>query len=93
MTLELYARQKGWQLEGVTVRLRHSKIHRQDCEDCEHGDAKADLIEGEIELAGPLSEEQRERLLIIANRCPVHRTLTSQIEIRTQLVDPPARTR
>jgi putative redox protein len=85
ITLALYARQKRWELQEVTVRLRHSKVHRQDCEDCENRAVKLDLIEREIEVRGPLSEEQRDRLLYIANRCPVHRTLTSTIEIHTQL--------
>ena len=86
MTVSLYARRKQWPLEAVTVRLRHSKIHAADCADCETKDGMLDHIERDVELHGDLSEEQRARLLDIANRCPVHRTLTSEIDIRTRLV-------
>ena len=85
MTVTLYARRKQWPLEGVTVRLRHSRIHAQDCADCETREGTIDRIDREIELTGPLSDEQRQRLLAIADRCPVHRTLVSEIDIRTQL--------
>ena len=86
MTLALYARRKQWPLEGVTVSLRHARIHAADCAECETKDGKLDRIEREVALAGPLDDEQRARLLEIANRCPVHRTLTSEIDIRTRLV-------
>jgi len=86
MTLGLYARRKQWPLEAVTVTLRHSKIHAADCESCETTEGRLDRIERDLELAGPLSEEQRARLLEIANKCPVHRTLTSEVDIRTRLV-------
>ncbi len=85
MTVALYARRKGWPLEGVTVRLRHSRIHAADCADCETREGMIDRIEGDIELAGALTAEQRARLLEIAGRCPVHRTLVSEIDIRTRL--------
>lgn len=85
MTLVMYARRKQWPLEQVTVRLQHAKIHAQDCAECDTKEGKLDRIEREISLAGPLSEEQRARLLEIANRCPVHRTLVSEIDIRTRL--------
>jgi putative redox protein len=87
MTLVLYARRKKWPLEGVTVRLRHAKIHASDCLDCEAKEGKVDRIEREIELSGPLTAEQRTALLAIADRCPVHRSLTSEISIKTQLVE------
>ncbi len=87
MTVGMYARRKQWPLESVTVRLRHSKIHAADCESCETKQGKLDRIERDLELLGPLSDEQRARLLEIANRCPVHRTLTSEIEIRTRLAE------
>ena len=74
-----------WPLEGVTVRLRHTKIHAADCADCETREGRVDRIEREIDLAGPLSAEQRQRLLEIAERCPVHRTLKSEVDIRTRL--------
>jgi putative redox protein len=85
MTLALYARRKGWTLEAVTVRLRHSRIHAADCEDCETRDGRLDHIDREVELSGVLPDEQRARLLEIANKCPVHRTLTSEIHIHSRL--------
>ena len=85
MTVAMYARRKQWPLEAVTVRLRHSKIHAADCASCETKEGKLDHIETEVELVGALSEEQRVRLLAIANKCPVHRTLTSEIDIQTHL--------
>ena len=86
MTVSMYARRKQWPLEAVTVRLRHARIHAQDCAECETKEGMLDRIEREIDLTGPLDAEQRGRLLEIANRCPVHRTLVSEIDIRTRLV-------
>ena len=86
MTVAMYARRKDWPLESVTVRLRHSKIHAADCEECETRDGLVDRIERDIEFEGALTEEQSSRLLEIAGKCPVHRTLTSEINIRTQLI-------
>ena len=85
MTVALYARRKGWPVQSVSVRLQHSKIHAADCEDCETREGKLDRIEVEIMLTGVLSDEQRARLLEIADKCPVHRTLTSEIDIRSRL--------
>ena len=85
MTLALYARRKQWPLRAVTVRLRHSKIYAVDCETCETREGQLDRIEREVELVGDLDETQRARLLEIANKCPIHRTLTSEIEIQTRL--------
>jgi putative redox protein len=85
MTLALYARRKQWPLDGVTVRLKHSKLHAADCADCETREGKLDQIESELTLSGTLTDEQRARLLEIAGLCPVHRTLTSEIKIRTRL--------
>jgi putative redox protein len=85
MTLGIYARRKGWPLEAVRVRLRHARVHAADCVDCETKNAMIDRIDCEIELAGPLDAAQRARLLEIATRCPVHRTLTGHIEIRSVL--------
>jgi putative redox protein len=85
MTLALYARRKQWPLSGVTVRLTHSKIHAADCADCETREGKLDQIDSELTLSGTLTDEQRTRLLEIAGKCPVHRTLTSEIKIRTRL--------
>ncbi len=86
MTVALYARRKGWPLAGVTVRLRHTQIHAVDCAECETKEGKLDRIERDITLDGPLTEEQRTRLIQIAERCPVHRPLTSEINIRTRLM-------
>jgi putative redox protein len=86
MTLGLYARRKQWPLEAVRVTLRHSRSHAADCQDCETKVGMLDRIDREVELVGPLDEAQRARLLEIANKCPVHRTLTSEILIQTRLV-------
>ncbi|HSF39560.1 MAG TPA: alpha/beta fold hydrolase [Thermoanaerobaculia bacterium] len=86
MTLRLYANHKKLPLEGVRVRLRHAKIHAEDCAHCEEKTGKIDRIEREIEVLGPLSEEQRLRLLEIADKCPVHRTLESEIDIVNRLI-------
>jgi putative redox protein len=83
MTLRVYADRKGWSLQNVHTALSHVKSYVADCEDCEKSVAMVDRIERRITLSGDLSAEQRERLLEIANRCPVHRTLTSKIEILT----------
>jgi putative redox protein len=85
MTVALYARRKQWPLTNVVVRLTHSKIHATDCEECETKDGKLDQIEREITLEGALDEAQRVRLLEIAEKCPVHRTLVSEISIRSRL--------
>jgi len=86
MTIALYARRKRWPLDEVVVRLRHSRVHAEDCADCETKAGMLDVIEREISLSGKLSDEQRAQLRDIADRCPVHRTLTSEIKIRTQLI-------
>jgi putative redox protein len=85
MTLRLYAQRKGWDLQRVIVRLQHSRIHAEDCNDCETKEGYLDRIDREIELTGSLDDAQRSRLLEIAERCPVHRTLKSEINIRTFL--------
>ncbi len=87
MTLRMYANRKKSPLEGVESRLKHAKIHARDCEDCQSETGKIDVIEKELTVHGPLSEEQRARLLEIAGRCPVHRTMTSETVIRSRLVD------
>ena len=86
MTIALYARRKQWPLRAVTVELRHSRIHAADCAACETKEGLLDHIERDIALEGPLDEDQRARLLAIADKCPVHRTLMSEIVIRTRLV-------
>ncbi len=85
MTLRMYAERKKWPLRHVAVRLRHSKSHAQDSAGTEDKPAKIDHIEREIELSGELSDEQRRRLLEIANKCPVHQTLERRNEIVTAL--------
>jgi uncharacterized OsmC-like protein len=86
MTISLYARRKELPLESVTVSLHHSKIHATDCADCETREGKIDRVEREIQLTGALTTEQRAKLMEIASLCPVHRTLTSEINIVTRAV-------
>ncbi len=85
MTVALYARRQMWPLKDVTVRLQHSRIHATDCADCDTKEGMLDRIAREIVLSGPLTNEQRNRLLEIANKCPVHRTLTSEVKIESWL--------
>jgi uncharacterized OsmC-like protein len=84
MTLRLYGERKSLPLDHVTVRLSHTKIHAVDCETCETKEGMIDRIERTITLEGALDDDQRARLLEIADKCPVHRTLTSEIEIKTR---------
>jgi putative redox protein len=91
MTLRLYADQKKLPLERVSVRLRHAKVHAQDCADCETREGKIDRIDRDITLAGPLDAVQRAKLLEIADKCPVHRTLHSEVWVTTRLAADPAR--
>ncbi len=86
MTIRMYARRKKWPLTHVRVDVSHDKVHAQDCEDCEKG-AKIDVFKREITLEGDLDADQRTRLLEIADKCPVHRTLESASHIETHLVD------
>jgi uncharacterized OsmC-like protein/fermentation-respiration switch protein FrsA (DUF1100 family) len=83
MTMRLYADHKKLPLERVSVRLVHNRIHAEDCLNCETREGMLDRIDRNITMEGPLDAEQRKRLLEIANKCPVHRTLESEIEIRT----------
>jgi len=85
MTLRLYAERKGIGLARTTVRLRHDRIHAVDCADCETKEGQISRIRRELVLEGEISAEQRQRLLEIADKCPVHRTLHSEIDIRTKL--------
>jgi putative redox protein len=86
MTLGMYARRQHWPLASVMVRLRHSKIHAKDCADCDTQDEMLDRIDRDIELTGDLTGEQRQKLLEIADKCPVHRTLTRGMRIFSRLV-------
>jgi putative redox protein len=85
MTIRMYAKRKQWSLESVHVRLMHDRIHAEDGVGCETKSSVVDRIKREISLLGDLTDEQRRRLVEIANRCPVHRTLTSKIHIETHL--------
>ncbi|PYK32292.1 MAG: hypothetical protein DME57_00455 [Verrucomicrobia bacterium] len=84
MTIGLYARKRKWPLENISVSLRHSKIHAQDCEECETKEGRIDQIEMEIHLDGALSDEQRAKLMEVAGKCPIHQTLTHEINIKTR---------
>lgn len=86
MTLQMYARRKKWDLQKVNVHLNHGKRYKDDCNNCEQTETKIDHFERCIELAGDLSEEQIKRLLEIADRCPVHRTLNREVSITTTLL-------
>ena len=83
MTLRMYADRKQWALQQVNIQLSHQRIHARDCEDCETESGMLDQVQSEIQLIGELDEHQRTRLMEIAMKCPVHRTLTSEVKIRT----------
>jgi putative redox protein len=85
MTLQLYAKRKQWDLRQVTVRLKHFRVHADDCMNCETHEGFLDRIDRDLELVGTLDDSQKQRLIEIAERCPVHRTLKSKIDIRTHL--------
>ena len=82
MTVGFYARRNKFPLENITVSLWHSRIHAKDCEECETREGMVDRIDVEVELTGALSAEHHAALMDIAAKCPVHRTLTSEINIR-----------
>jgi putative redox protein len=86
MTVRMYANRKGWPLERIRVTLRHSRIHAKDCAECETSAAWIDHIDRDVELIGDLDDTQRQRLLHIAERCPVHQTLTSEVQVATSLL-------
>lgn len=89
MTMRMYARVKRWPLEGVRIELSHDKIYARDCADCETQEGKIDRIRRRISLEGPLSPEQTQHLLEVAQRCPVHRTLMGEIHIEDSLEGAP----
>lgn len=90
MTVRLYARRKGWPLQHVEVKLRHNRIHAEDCASCETEKGLVDVVVREVLVEGDLTDEQRRRLLDIAEHCPIHKTLTGEVKITTNLVDKPA---
>lgn len=87
MTLQMYAKRKNWPLQNVTVHTSFGKFHAVDCEQCETDSAKLDTFEREIQLEGDLNQKQRERLLQIADKCPVHKTLHGNVQVITKLAD------
>jgi uncharacterized OsmC-like protein len=87
MTMRMYADRKSLPLDRVTVTLRHSKIHAEDCAECETRDGMLDQIDRVIGIEGALDADQRQRLMEIADKCPVHRTLKSEIRIVTKAAD------
>ena len=84
ITVRMYAKRKGWPLQGVQLNLLHGKVHAEDSANCERAGSLIDQIDVEIKLQGELSAEQRRILLAIAEKCPVHRTLISEVQIRTR---------
>ncbi len=87
MTIRMYARRKGITLAHVQTDVSHEKIHASDCESCETTSGRIDRFDRVITLAGDLSEAERAKLLEIADKCPVHRTLEGEITVRTRLTD------
>ena len=85
MTLRLYAARKKWPLTRTTVRLSHDRIHAADCADCETKEGRVDRMTRRLTLEGDLDEAQRAKLLEIADKCPVHRTLENEIKVVTEL--------
>ena len=85
MTVRMYARRKNWPLEAIHVDITHNKVHAQDCEACLSTISKVDVFTRKIHLSGPLDDDQKQRLLEIADKCPVHRTLESDIKVKTVL--------
>ena len=82
----MYAERKGWTLEDVEVQLSHERVYAKDCEECEARNVLLDEVRSQIRLVGDLDESQRKRLLQIARRCPVHRTLSSEVNVRSELI-------
>ena len=89
MTIGFYARRNHLPLENITVSLSHSRIYATDCEECETKEGMLDRIDVEVELTGPLTPEQHAKLMQVAGKCPVHRTLTSEINIRLRSTEKP----
>jgi putative redox protein len=90
MTVRMYAERKSWPLTDVHIKLRHNREYHKDCSDCDDKPVQLDVIERDIKLIGDLDSSQLERLMQIADKCPVHKTLTGKLEIRTNQVTPDA---
>lgn len=87
MTIQMYARRKGWPVDNVEVHTSYSKSHAEDCEDCENPSAKIDTFRREIKLQGDLDDKQKARIMQIADKCPVHKTLHSETQVISKLVE------
>ncbi len=87
MTIQMYARHKGWPVDNVEVHTSYDKQHAEDCENCETDSAKIDTFEREIRLTGDLNENQKKRIMQIADKCPVHRTLHSETQVVSRLIE------
>lgn len=85
ITMKMYADRKEWPVEDIYIEMRHSKVHAEDCVDCDDPAAKIDKVEKDIIVKGELTEEQLDRLLEISKKCPVHKTLLSDIEIQSSV--------
>jgi uncharacterized OsmC-like protein len=85
MTLRMYAERKEIPLQHVSVTMKHDKIHAVDCADCQTATGKVDHIEREIEITGDIDPQTRQRLLEIADKCPVHKTLHSEVQVSSRL--------
>lgn len=85
MTVKMYARRKDWPLDDLFLELKHNKRHDEDCKNCEKSSSKIDVIEKELIVEGDLSDEQLDKLLDISKKCPVHRTLLSDINIESSV--------
>ena len=85
MTVKLYAQRKGWELDDMYMELRHNKSHVDDCETCEDPSSKIDVIEKELIIKGSLTDEQKDKLLEISKKCPVHKTLLNELRIESSI--------
>lgn len=85
MTVKMYARRKGWELDDIYMELRHNKRHDEDCENCEEEESRIDVIEKEVVVEGDLTDEQLDKILDISKKCPVHRTLLGDIKIESSI--------
>src|SRR3954447_23778228 len=90
MTVGLYSRRRKWPLQDITVSLRHTQIHAKDCEDCVTKEGMLHEIDVQVQLTGPLTPEQHATLMEVAGKCPVHRTLKSEIKIKLSEIKPPS---